>query len=177
MSKFKGSGDITRTVILGTLATGQMHGYEIKKRIMAQLGESADINFGSIYYGLKSLTDNALVDHIRDEPGKGSPERSIYRITARGRKTLAGLVESCLAERKLPLLALEVGLNYLGRLDRDLVKKLLKERYETLNAQYEKELALEPDAGMAEEARIIREYRLYQLGAEVHWLKNVLSTL
>lgn len=177
MSKFKGSGDITRTVILGTLATGQMHGYEIKKRIMAELGESADINFGSIYYGLKSLTDNALVDHIRDEPGKGSPERSIYRITARGRKALVELVERCIAERRVPLQALEVGLNYLGRLDRARVKKLLNKRYETLSVQYEQELAAESDAKMIDEARIIREYRLYQLGAEVHWLKNVLPTL
>ncbi len=177
MSKFKGSGDITRTVILGTLATGQMHGYEIKKRIMAQLGESADINFGSIYYGLKSLTENALVDHIRDEPGKGSPERSIYRITAKGRKVLATLVESCIAERRVPLQALEVGLNYLGRLDRGRVKQLLSDRYETLSVQYEQELAAEPDPKAADGARIIREYRLYQLGAEVHWLKNVLPTL
>ncbi len=177
MSKFKGSGDITRTVILGTLASGQMHGYEIKKRILAQLGESADINFGSIYYGLKSLTDNELVDHIRDEPGKGSPERSIYRITPRGRKALAELVESCIMERRVPLRALEVGLNYMGRLDSGLVKKLLSDRYETLSTQYEHELAAQQDGKVVDEARIIREYRLYQLGAEVHWLKNVLPTL
>ena len=177
MSKFNGSGDITRTVILGTLASGQMHGYQIKKRILAQLGESADINFGSIYYGLKSLTDNNLVDHIRNEPGKGSPERSIYRITPRGRKALAELVENCIMESRAPLRALEVGLNYMGRLDGGRVKKLLGERYEILNAQYEQELSAEQDGKAADEARIIREYRLYQLGAEVHWLKNVLPTL
>ena len=41
---------ITKTVILGMLAKGQMHGYEIKRRVKELLGESADINFGSIYY-------------------------------------------------------------------------------------------------------------------------------
>lgn len=177
MSRFKASGEITRTVILGTLASGQLHGYEIKKRIMETLGESADINFGSIYYGLKSLTDNGLVDHIRDEPGKGSPERSIYRITAKGRKALAELVENCISERRVPLQALEAGLNFMDRLARDKLKSILRERYENLNGIYEEELAQEQDGGMGDAARIIREYRLYQLGAEVHWLKNVLPTL
>ena len=177
MSRFKGSGDITRTVILGTLASGQMHGYEIKKRILADLGESADINFGSIYYGLKSLTDNGMVDHIRDEPGKGSPERSIYRITPKGRKALADLVQSCLVERRVPLQALEVGLNYMDRLDRGEIKELLKGRYETLSARYEQELAQSNEGDKSDRNRIIQEYRLYQLGAEVHWLKNVLPTI
>jgi DNA-binding PadR family transcriptional regulator len=173
----KGSGAVTRTLILGTLAAGQMHGYEIKKRILEALGECADINFGSIYYGLRSLTDNGLVDHIRDEPGQGSPERSIYRITPRGRKALAELVESCISEIDPPLLPLEAGLNYMDRLPRETLKKILSERYASLNASYEQQLAVEPEAGESEAARIIREYRLYQLGAEVHWLKNVLPTL
>ena len=177
MPRFKGSGAITRTVILGTLASGQMHGYEIKKRILESLGECADINFGSIYYGLRSLTDNGLVDHIRDEPGRGSPERSIFRITAKGRKALAELVENCIGQIRPPLLALEAGLNFMDRVPREKIRQVLSERYEKLNAQYERELAAEPEASQSEAAKLIREYRLYQLGAEVHWLKNVLPSL
>ena len=177
MSRLKGSGAITRTVILGTISSGQMHGYEIKKRILEALGESADINFGSIYYGLRSLTENGLVDHIRDEPGKGSPERSIYRITAKGRKALAELVENCIGTIQPPLLALEAGLNYMDRLPRETIRKILEERYKKLSAVYEKELAAEPGPDVSEAARLIREHRLYQLGAEVHWLKNALPTL
>ena len=177
MARMKGSGAITRTVILGTLASGQMHGYEIKKRILESLGECADINFGSIYYGLRSLTDNGLVDHIRDEPGQGSPERSIYKITPKGRKALAELVENCIGETRLPLLALEAGLNFMDRLPREKVRKILEERYKKLNGLYELELGEEPTADASQAARMIREYRLYQLGAEVHWLKNLLPTL
>ncbi|HLA40017.1 MAG TPA: PadR family transcriptional regulator [Candidatus Glassbacteria bacterium] len=177
MAKFKDSGDLTRTLILGMLSGGQMHGYEIKKRIQEALGKSADINFGSIYYGLKSLTANGLVDHLRDEPGKGSPERSIYRITPKGRKHLAQLLESSLADLSLPLRPLEVGLHFMDNLPSDKAWQLLQDSYNNLSAQYEKSLNEELSAGEPQQARFIREYRLYQLGAEVRWLKNLLAHL
>ncbi len=177
MSKFKGSGDITRTIILGMLVEGQKHGYEIKKRIRNALGEAADINFGSIYYGLKSLTANGLVDHIRDEPGKGSPERSIYRITPKGRRKLANLLQRSLQEPDLPLHAVEVGLHFMDILPAGKVRDILAERYSMLKERYENALAGEAPADEPSRASFIREYRLYQLGAEVHWLKNLLPKL
>jgi len=177
MSKFKGSGDLTRTIILGMLAGGQMHGYEIKKRIQKALGESADINFGSIYYGLKSLTGNGLVDHLRDEPGKGSPERSIYRITPKGRRHLLELLAASLTDLSLPLRSLEVGLHFMENLTPPALKQLLQERFENLSRRYEETLNQEVPVGESQPARLIREYRLYQLGAEVRWLKNILAGL
>ena len=178
MSKFKGSGDLTRTMILGTLANGQKHGYEIKKKLMEELGESADINFGSIYYGLKSLQDKGLLDHIRNEPGKGSPERSIYRITGKGRRALAELVENCLNDQRQPLMSLEVGLNFKDVLPGDKVKQILEERFQQMNQLYQEDLDDSGDGGGdGKIPRLIREYRLYKLGAEVHFLKNILSLL
>lgn len=174
MSKFKGSGDITRAMILGMLSDGQKHGYEIKKRIRESLGQSADINFGSIYYGLKSLTEAGLVDHIRDEPGKGSPERSIYRITPRGRRQLALLIEQCLRDRSIPLHPVEAGLYFMDCLPGEKALEILSERYETLLAEYENALDGEAESDGLLSARL-REYRLYLLGAEVHWLKNFLQ--
>ena len=177
MSKFKVSGDISRTVILGMLAQRQMHGYEIKKRFGEALGESAEINFGSIYYGLKSLTDSGLVDHLRDEPGQGSPERSIYRITARGRSRLAELIEASLGQAAAPLHPLEVGLRFMDQLPPAKVGEIIAGRYAGLKRDYDSALAAEVPKDEPAWAAAVREYRLYRLGAEVLWLKNLLSTL
>jgi len=177
MPKFKGSGDITRSIILGMLAEGQKHGYEIKKRIRNALGEAADINFGSIYYGLKTLTVNGFVDHIRDEPGKGSPERSIYRITTKGRSELVKLIRRSLMEPDSPLHAVEVGLHFMDNLPAGDVQDILAGRYKTLSKRYENALAEQPPKDEPSWAFFIREYRLYKLGAEVHWLKNLLPKL
>ena len=168
---------ITQTVILGMLAGGQKHGYEIKKRIRQVLGPSADINFGSIYYGLKTYVSRGWVDHIRDEPGKGSPERSIYRLTAKGRKRLKKQLEENLSDTGLPLNDVEVGLAFLEYLPAERVKEILDERYEKLKACYEESLEQEPPEKESPSARFVWEHRLYHLGAEVHWMKNLLPRL
>ena len=168
---------ITQTVILGVLAGGQMHGYEIKKRIRRELGPSADINFGSIYYGLKTYVSKGWVDHIRDEPGKGSPERSIYRITSKGRKRLKKLLETNLGDTEVSLGCVEAALAFMDHLPADRVKEILTERYEKLKACYEESLDKEPPDREPLAARFVREFRLYRLGAEVHWMKNLLPKL
>ena len=168
---------ITQSVILGMLAGGQMHGYEIRKRISRVLGPSAEINFGSIYYGLKSYVAKGWVDHLRDEPGKASPERSIYRITPAGRKHLKKLLESSLGDSGLPLSPMEVGLVFMKHLPEAQVREILGERYQTLKTTYDQALDQEPPAAESAPARFVREYRLYRLGAEVHWMKNLLPEL
>ncbi len=180
MQQTKGSGMISRTIILGMLAQGQMHGYEIRKRILQSLGEAADINFGSIYYGLKSLADKGLVDFVGEEPGQGSPERSVYRITPKGLDHLQSLVEKSLADTSTILSPVEVGLRFLDSLPDGRVREVLDQRYRDLKAAYEQRLSQregQGDGSSDDWQSFIREYRLYLLGAEVHWLKNLLPRL
>jgi DNA-binding PadR family transcriptional regulator len=159
------------------LAGGQMHGYEIKKRLRRELGESADINFGSIYYGLKSFVAKGWVDHIRDEAVKGSPERSVYRITPRGRRQLKLMLEEVFAGTADRLDPLEAGLNFMNNLPPEEVEELLTRRYSQLKSRYEQALAGEAPENEPLWASLIHQYRLYRLGAEVLWLKNTLPRL
>jgi len=177
MYKFKDSGNLTKTIILGMLAEGQMHGYQIKKRIRQALGDSAEINFGSIYYGLRSLTEQGFVDHIRDEPGKGSPERSIYRITPKGRSQLKALIEQSLSDTASLLHPVEVGLHFMKHLPPSKVREILQRRYAELKELYEEALSQQTPPDETSPAGFIRGYRLYRLGAEVRWLKNLLPVL
>ena len=173
----KSSNLMTKTVILGSLSEGQMHGYEIKKRLQRELGETADINFGSIYYGLKSFVERGWVDHIRDESVKGNPERSIYRITASGKKQLREFIEMILCDISDSLQPVEAALNFMENLPEDRTRKLLEERYEQMKRLYDSALSLDPDPAENPRARLIREHRLYHLGAELIWLKHLLPRL
>lgn len=170
----KNSSRMSRTIILGLLAEGQMHGYEIRKRLTDELGERADLNFGSIYYGLKKFVAQGWLEHIRDEAVDGNPERSIYRLTRAGRAELARQVEALLTDTSSGLQPLETGLNFISGLPAGRAWQVLSARYAALKANYEAKLAAEPPAGEPLLDRLIREYRLYQLGAEVLWLKNSL---
>ena len=168
---------ITKTVILGMLAKGQMHGYEIKRRVKELLGESADINFGSIYYGLKSYVKKGWVDHLGDEPGKGSPERSIYKITAEGQNQLAVFLEKNLSNTQSPLSSFEVGLALAEYLPENRSLEILEKRYLDIKASYDKALSQDIPKNESKNEKFVREYRLYRLGAEVHWMKNLLPQL
>lgn len=173
----KSSGLMTKTVILGILAEGQMHGYEIRKRLQRELGESAEINFGSIYYGLKSYVERGWVKHIRDESVKGNPERSVYRITSRGRAQLAHLLETTLSDTSDSLKPLEAALNFMENLPASRAREILTDRHEQMKRRYDEALTHDPNPDENPRAGMIREYRLYQLGAEVIWLKNLLLRL
>ncbi len=76
-----------------------------------------------------------------------------------------------------PLHAVEVGLHFMDILPAGKVRDILAERYSMLKERYENALAGEAPADEPSRASFIREYRLYQLGAEVHWLKNLLPKL
>src|SRR3954454_22802155 len=80
-------GDL-EALVLGVLASGERHGYEISRQIR-ELSETA-LAFGDaqLYPVLHQLERNAFVE-ARWEPQEGKPPRKIYHLTAGGRSALA----------------------------------------------------------------------------------------
>lgn len=74
-------------MILGFVAEGAQHGYELKQR-MAQLhGYARPISDGTIYPAIKRLVAaGSLTEHR--EPGQGAAQRKILRITTSGEEHL-----------------------------------------------------------------------------------------
>ena len=103
--------------ILGLLDDGDLHGYEIRRRLRAQLGLVANISFGSLYPALARLERAGDVEvtegDVLEEPlpstgslsgeraaskakrfgaGRGRRSRKVYRITEQGRRSFAALL-------------------------------------------------------------------------------------
>ena len=103
--------------ILGLLDEGDLHGYEIRRRLRAQLGLVANISFGSLYPALARLERSGDVEvtegELAPEPlpstgslsgeraasrakrfstGRGRRSRKVYRITEKGKDTFATLL-------------------------------------------------------------------------------------
>jgi len=76
--------DVLEFAILGTLADGPAHGYELRKRLSSSLGALQTISFGSLYPALQSLVKSGAIaeDDPATEPGRRS--RIVYRITDEG---------------------------------------------------------------------------------------------
>jgi DNA-binding PadR family transcriptional regulator len=105
--------------ILGLLGDGPLHGYEIRRRLRAQLGLIANVSFGSLYPALARLErsgDVTVVDAEEPAPAlpatgslsgeraaqrakrlvgaRGRRSKKIYQLTDQGRSTFQSLLNA-----------------------------------------------------------------------------------
>jgi DNA-binding PadR family transcriptional regulator len=78
----------TSYVLLGLLASGTRHGYELKREHDAQLPQAKPLAFGQVYATLnRLLRDGLIVEAATDRAG--GPDRTAYAVTEEGRSALA----------------------------------------------------------------------------------------
>jgi DNA-binding PadR family transcriptional regulator len=59
--------------ILGLLKEQELHGYELKKRLVEQLGFASGVSFGSLYPALSRLESAGAVKAVESRPGPAVP--------------------------------------------------------------------------------------------------------
>jgi len=75
-----------RLLILGVLHRGDFHPYEIKRRLQAAMVECyIDVDVGTLYYAVRQLEKEDLIEAIAQERVARGGMRTIYRITPEGR--------------------------------------------------------------------------------------------
>jgi DNA-binding PadR family transcriptional regulator len=87
--------------ILTLMAERPLHGYEIEQLIEERgMREWTEVGFSSIYYLLKRLDAEGLVEGQLEEGGRG-PARKVYRLTEAGWGALrAGVLEALATPRR-----------------------------------------------------------------------------
>ncbi len=75
-----------RFLVLGALHRGDLHPYEIKRRLEASLVECyLDVDVGTLYYAVRRLEKDGRIVPVRRERVARGGMRTIYRITPEGR--------------------------------------------------------------------------------------------
>ncbi len=75
-----------RQLTLGVLHRGDFHPYEIKRRLQAAMVECyIDVDVGTLYYAVRQLEKDALIEAVAEERVARGGMRTIYRITSAGR--------------------------------------------------------------------------------------------
>ncbi|NES56635.1 PadR family transcriptional regulator [Micromonospora sp. PPF5-6] len=77
----------TSHVLLGLLATGPRHGYELKRAHDERLPRARPLAFGQVYATLARLHRDGLVAPAGQERD-GGPDRTAYALTGEGRHAL-----------------------------------------------------------------------------------------
>lgn len=79
----------TAHALLGLLAAGARHGYELKREHDARLPMVRPLAFGQVYATLGRLVRDGLIVELGQER-VGGPDRTAYELTAAGRAALDG---------------------------------------------------------------------------------------
>ena len=75
------------TVLLGVLADGPAHGYDLKRAHDERFPGSRQLAYGQVYATLARLQRDGLVETLETSQESG-PERTVYRLTETGRQQL-----------------------------------------------------------------------------------------
>lgn len=73
--------------ILGFLADGPLHGYELRRRVAQLSGHARPVSDGSLYPAVNRLVAKGLLER-RSEPGAAAAQRHVLTLTAAGRAHL-----------------------------------------------------------------------------------------
>ncbi len=89
--------DVLEFAVLGVLAEGPLHGYELRKRLTTVLGPFRALSYGSLYPCLRRLQGKGLIDEVSVTPALDSAApalvarraRVVYAISADGKEEFA----------------------------------------------------------------------------------------
>ncbi len=114
--------------ILGLLAEGPKHGYQIHQDIKRrEMDWWAKIKLASIYTTLIRLEEQALIKSEKEKVGN-TPERTVYSLTPQGRERLSEMVEYFLREDERPEWLFGLGVAFITGAPRERVLAALQER-------------------------------------------------
>lgn len=94
-------GAALELAILGLLHDAPMHGYELRKQLIALLGWGRVLSYGTLYPCLKTLTKdgyivadpNAAAIEVAGSEPRGRRNRIVYQLTAEGKEHFAAAME------------------------------------------------------------------------------------
>lgn len=125
-----------RILILGLLNDKKpRHGYEIKQELESWNVESwANISYGSIYFSLKKMTEECLLESLDTKSQDNKPDKIIYTITTLGTEQFLKLLRKQWWEPKPLIDPFQVALTFMKDLPKDELISALEFRVDKLKA-------------------------------------------
>ena len=166
-------GDSTRLFLLAELVRrGQAHGHELRREAKICRTELwTDVGIGSIYTTLRRLNDEGLIQPVRTERPGLLPERTIYTITAEGRRELRVLRDEFLRTVELPADPFDLGLSVADDVPAAELLAVIHDRVRAFQARIE-QLEHQQDAAgeyLDDRDRDLFAHLTARLRAEIAW--------
>ena len=170
-------------MILGLVRWLQpVHGYDVRRELLSWDVESwANIQPGSIYHGLRKLTEEGLLAEVATEQVGSRPARTTYRMTEAGEREFATLLRDYWWCYRPPVDPFMPAFSFLPALGRDEAVAALRSRadeIERVSRELREEMA---DAGWLDDRPIHVAWHLdlmlVRRDVEVRWCRDVANRI
>jgi DNA-binding PadR family transcriptional regulator len=165
-------------LILGALHRGDLHPYEIKRRLNNALIECyTDVDVGTLYYAVRQLAKAGEIASRRSEKVARGGERTIYRITSKGRKRFQELLIERFREEGSVAQTIYPALLFLHLAHLPTVAGLLRERLQWTESALAKVRALRHQlgTGLGTGSRYLMDHLIEVRQLDRRWLRWLLA--
>ncbi|WP_329106348.1 PadR family transcriptional regulator [Micromonospora sp. NBC_01699] len=165
----------TAQVLLGLLAAGPQHGYELKRAHDERLPRTKPLGYGQVYATLGRLTRDGLVTPVGQDRD-GGPDRTSYALTDAGRAALDSWLEA--VEPPAPYVSsalfakATVALLVVGA-DRTREYLVAERQAHTVRLRELTRVKTDATASLAE--IIAADFAIVHLDADLRWLQTTLE--
>jgi DNA-binding PadR family transcriptional regulator len=113
-----------------------MHPYEISLCMRERhMEEAIKLNYGSLYHSVEKMLEYGVIEPVETSRDGRRPERTVYRLTTRGRECFQGRLRELIATVNKEYVDFEAGLAFMHHLDRDEAAELLERRARQLDLE------------------------------------------
>jgi DNA-binding PadR family transcriptional regulator len=157
-----------------------MYGHQLRRDARLDRAQMwSDVQPGSLYSALHRLAAEGLIEPLRTEQQGQLPARTVYGITAEGRRELRALRAEALQEIRLQPDPVDLALTMSSELSEEALRGYLEDRVRVLAArasqlEHQQERAW-PDQTAADE--LVLEHAMLRVQAELSWHHLALDRL
>jgi DNA-binding PadR family transcriptional regulator len=167
----------TAHVVMGLLAAGDRHGYDLKKEHDGRFVGARPLAFGQVYATLDRLQQKGYIEAVDVERVDG-PDRTVYRLTEAGRADLAAWVDE--VEPPAPFVANPLATKatvafLLG--DADQASGYLRKQRRAHLARMREFTLVKTDPATPMPEVLAADYAIAHLDADLRWLDTALDRI
>ncbi len=167
-------------LILGILHRGDMHPYEIKRRLThAMVDRYVDIDVGTLYYAVRQLAKDGHIKAVGEERVARGGARTVYSLTDSGRERFSILMVEQFSLRQPAFHPLHPALLFLHRADPAAILPLLTGRMAAYQEGHAMLTGLLAGMGgmLSTGSQLLMEHCRETAALEVSWLQRVIAAV
>jgi PadR family transcriptional regulator, regulatory protein AphA len=163
----------TEYLVLGALAGGPLHGYDLYQYLEEHLGRIWNLGRSQTYALLSRMEQAGLVTHERQAQEK-RPDRKVFSLTSTGRKKFKAWVKTPVEHVRDLRLEFLAKIHFLGQGDRKLLEKLIDAQQEICRDKITR-MAERNKSASPEMELLAYDFRMSQAQAAIEWLEQIKS--